>query len=202
MARRRARRARRASSPVPVALPDVVSATAMPDEQLRRFVHVVEAVPNPYGEITVGGKIRQHKACRRLARYETLYRAKVIDRLTYAVLDWYAGRLALAYAGLFKSSLDGSGSVRGSFCNHLPKFEASVRARADVEWALGFVPPDLHAVLNGVMLDEETFEVLGPRLYPGLSVERSRRKAAACFRAAAAALLLGVGQRINLAEAA
>ena len=174
----------------------------LPDAQLQRFTHVVALVPNPYGEVTVQGEIRQHKACRRLPHFETLYRSKVIDYPTYAVLDWYSGRLGLAHAGLFKSGLDVSGSGGGSVFSHNPKSVASVEARADVDWALGFVPAGLHAVLDGVMLEGETFEALGPRLYPALSGERARRKAAADFRAAAAALLLGIGHRINQAIAA
>lgn len=202
MARRRTRRARRARTSVQVALPDVIAATGMPEVQTRRFEHVVATVPNPLGEVTVRGEIRQHQACRRLAHYQTLYRARVIDRSTYAVLEWYAGQLAVAYAGLFRSSLEVSGSGAGSFFSHVPKSEASVRARATVAWALSFVPAELHAVLNGVMLEGETFEALGARLYPGLSDERSRRKVAASFKAAAAALLLGVEQRLGLALAA
>lgn len=202
MARRHTRRARRASTSVAGAMPDVIVATAMPEAQLLRFVHVVDTVPNPYGEVTVRGEIRQHKACRRLAHYQSLYRAKVIDQPTYAVLDWYAGRLAVAYSGLFRSSLAVSGLAGGSVFSHVPATAASLQARVEVAWALSFVPPDLHAVLNAVMLEDATFETLGPRFYPDLSAERSRRKVAERFRAAAAALLVGVGPRLNLTFAA
>ncbi len=194
------RRGRAARKPAPAARMHPVVEQArnagMPDAQFQRFVHVVAPVPNPYGEVTVQGEIRQHKACRRVPHFETLYRSRVIDYPTYAALDWYAGRLGLAHSGLFKSCLDVSGSGGGSVFSHGPKSAASVEARSDIDWALRFVPADLHAVLNGVVLDGETFEALGSRLHPALSPSRARHKAAASFRAAAAALTVGIRHRI------
>ena len=174
----------------------------LPDVQLERFTHVVALVPNPYGEVTVKGDIRQHKACKRVPRFETLYRSKVIDYPTYAALEWYDGRLALAHSGLFKCGLDVSGGGGGNGFGHAMKTVASVEARADVAWALGFVPGHLHAVLDGVMVDGETFEQIGRRLYPSLSEHRAKRVASTMFKEASAALLAGVGRRINYAIAA
>lgn len=164
--------------------------------RLDRGKFEVSKVPNPYGEVMQGDEIRQHKAIRRVPRFETLYRSKVVDRTIFAVLEWYDERLARATGGLFKCALDTAGSGGGTPFTHVPAGVAAVQARDDVDWARGFIPADLLPVFDGVMEDQESFEAIGARVYSSLSLDRAKRKASSAFKLAANYLLLGVGHHV------
>jgi hypothetical protein len=170
-----------------------IAAVDMPAAQAERFRHEVKAVPNPTGEVTIKGEIRQHKACRRVPIWQSLGGTKGIDKPVMLALEWYDERLGLAYSGLFKCGLDTSGSG-GSHFSHVPASVAAVDARADVDFAHGFIPPDLCIILDRVMVDGETFEQIGARMWPTQSERTQRRKASTSFRLAANYLLLGVGR--------
>lgn len=170
--------------------------------RLDRADYEVAAVPNPYGEVVIRGEVRRHKAVRRVPRFETLYRSKVIDDTVFACLAWYAARLAAAQGGLIRCGLDVSGAGGGSAFHHIPTTQAAMEARADVDWARGFVPDnDLRAVFDGVMgsLDAEgddNFETIGRAVYPSICADRAKRKASSAFKVAANYLLIGIGGRV------
>jgi hypothetical protein len=177
--------------------------------RLDRGSYEVAEVQNPYGEVIIRGEIRRHKAVRRVPRFETLYRSKVIDRTVFACLEWYADRLAMAQSGLIKCGLDVSGSGGGSAFHHIPTTQAAMEARSDIDWARGFIPDnDLRQVFDGVMgsMDAEgddTFEAIGAAVYPHVCSDRAKRKASSAFKIAANYLLAGIGARVvGLAEAA
>ncbi len=177
--------------------------------QLERGSFEVASVENPLGEVIIRGELRRHKAVRRVPRFETLYRTKVIDRTVFVCLEWYWQRLGLAQSGLVKCQLDTSGRGGGAISNHVGRGEAAMAARSDVTWARGYIPDnDLRRVFDGVMgsLEEEggdSFEVIGARVYPTISVDRAKRKASSAFKIAANHLLAGIGgQVMNLREAA
>ena len=177
--------------------------------RLDRGSYEVAEVQNPYGEVIIRGEIRRHKAVRRVPRFETLYRSKVIDRTVFACLEWYADRLAMAQSGLIKCGLDVSGSGGGSAFHHIPTTQAAMEARSDVDWARGFIPDnDLRQVFDGVMgsMDAEgddTFEAIGAAVYSHVCLDRAKRKASSAFKIAANYLLAGIGARVvGLAEAA
>ncbi|WP_066526656.1 hypothetical protein [Erythrobacter sp. CCH5-A1] len=177
--------------------------------RLDRGSYEVAEVQNPYGEVIIRGEIRRHKAVRRVPRFETLYRSKVIDRTVFACLEWYADRLAMAQSGLIKCGLDVSGSGGGSAFHHIPTTQAAMEARSDVDWARGFIPDnDLRQVFDGVMgsMDAEgddTFEAIGAAVYPHVCSDRAKRKASSAFKIAANYLLAGIGARVvGLADAA
>lgn len=169
--------------------------------QLARADYEVAAVPNPYGEVVIRGEVRRHKAVRRVPRFETLYRSKVIDDTVFACLAWYAARLAIAQGGLIRCGLDVSGSG-GSAFHHIPTSQLAIEARADVEWARGFVPDnDLRAVFDRVMGSleaegDDNFETIGRAVYPSLCVDRAKRRASKAFAIAANHLLKGAGPRV------
>jgi hypothetical protein len=176
-----------------VALHPVIMQADVPEAQRRRFVHEVATVANPYGEMMQDGQIKQHKACRRVPHFETLYRSRVIDKTVFVVLEWYANRLARAEGGLFKCGLDTSGTGGGSAGSHIPTTMAAMEARSDVTWARGFIPWDLLPAFDGVMAMGETFEAIGARVYPHLCLDRGKRRASSAFKIAANHLLLGCG---------
>lgn len=187
----------------PAALPPVIAQAQITEAQAARFVHAVATVPNPYGEVTVKGEIRTHKACRRVAQFETLHRSGVIDRAQFVVLEWYSDRLSLASAGLFKSCLSNAGGGGGgSAISHKPSSIASVDARADIEWSRRFIRPGLLPAFDGVMVDEDSFAAIGRRLYTDLSEDTAKRRISAQFKAAVAMLSKGVGGLIKLGSAA
>lgn len=170
--------------------------------RLDRADYEVAAVPNPYGEVMIRGELRRHKAVRRVPRFETLYRSKVIDATVFACLAWYAGRLAAAQGGLIRCGLDVSGAGGGSAFHHIPTTQAAMEARADVDWARAFVPDnDLRSVFDGVMGSleaegDDNFETIGLAVYPYVCADRAKRKASAAFKIAANHLLLGIGSRV------
>lgn len=195
MGKKIAAKARLLASAAPVRVPDVIAQAALTPEQARRFDHVVAKVSNPLGEVTIAGDIRQHKACRRVPQFETLWRAKVIDDAAYIVLGWYWRRLGKGGSGLFKSCLD----MTGGRAVHTP---STVDARADIDWARSFVRPGLLPVFDGVMADEEPFAEVARRLYPALAIGWAQRRVSAEFKAAVAMMCEGVGNRIRLENAA
>lgn len=177
--------------------------------RLDRGSFEVAPVENPLGEVIIRGELRRHKAVRRVPRFETLYRTKVIDRTVFVCLEWYWQRLGLAQSGLVKCQLDTSGRGGGSAGRHMPLSDAASDARSDVTWARGFIPDnDLRRVFDGVMgsLEEEggdSFEAVGARVYPHVHPDRAKRKASSAFKIAANHLLAGIGgQVMNLREAA
>lgn len=174
-------------------------AAGMPREQFDRFEHRAAQVPNPLGEATIKGEIRSHKACRRVPTWQSTFGAKGVDRPVLLALAWYDDRLGLAYSGLFKCGLDMTGSGGNPF-SHVPASVASTEARADIDWARSFIPADLWAIFDSMMVDGETFEQIGRRAYPSLSGERSRKKASSAFRIAANHLLLGIGHLLQTGE--
>ena len=169
----------------------------IPAAQRGRFVHEVAEVANPYGEFVQDGKMKRHKACRRVPHFETLYRSKVIDKAVFVVLEWYDGRLARAEGGMFKCGLDTSGGGGGTAQSHIPTTQAAMEARSDVAWARGFIPYDLLPAFDGVMSAGETFEAIGARVYPSVCLDRGKRKASSAFKIAANHLLLGMGHRVG-----
>lgn len=194
-ARKRAKRDNRARA---APLHPVIAQADIPAAQRARFVHEVAAVPNPYGEFVQDGVLRRHKACRRVPHFETLYRAKVIDRHVFVVLEWYDARLARAESGLIRCGLDTSGAGGGTVGTHIPLNLAAMEARADIGWARGFISVDLLPAFDGVMTAGETFEAVGARVYAHLSRDRAKRKASSAFQIAANQLLLGIGHRIGV----
>lgn len=177
--------------------------------RLDRGTFEVASIENPLGEVVIRGELRRHKALQRVPRFETLYRTKVIDRTVFACLEWYWQRLGLAQSGLVKCQLDTSGRGGGVVSAHAGLGEAAMAARSDVSWARGYIPDnDLRRVFDGVMgsLEEEggdSFEVIGARVYPTISVDRAKRKASSAFKIAANHLLAGIGSHVlNMREAA
>lgn len=164
--------------------------------RLEHGLFEVTPVPNPHGEVVVRGEIRPHEAVRRVPRFETLYRSRVIDRVVFTVLEWYAARLALAKSGLYRSALDTTGRGGGSPFAHLPAGAAAISAREDIDWARGFIPADLRAAFDGVMEQEESFAAIAARLYPWLSPDSGQRRVSVEFKLAANYLLKGAGPRV------
>lgn len=171
--------------------------------RLDRADYEVAAVPNPYGEFVIRGELRRHKAVRRVPRFETLYRSKVIDDTVFACLAWYAARLAVAQGGLIRSGLDVSGAGGGSAFDHIPTTQVTMEARADVDWARGFIPPGggLRDVFDGVMgsvdlVGDADFRTIGAAVWPGLHPDWAARKASKSFAIAANHLLKGAGPRV------
>lgn len=201
----KARTARQAGSLVRLAgnLHPVMVQAISNGARLDRADYEVAAVPNPYGEVEIRGELRRHEAVRRVRRFETLYRSKVIDDTVFACLAWYAARLAVAQGGLFRCGLDVSGAGGGSAFHHIPTTQITMEARADVDWARRFIPAkgELRAVFDGVMgtVDaegDEDFATIGAAVYPGLCLDRARRRASSTFKIAANYLLMGVGARV------
>lgn len=178
-----------------VRVPEVIVQAGLTPEQAARFVHTVATVPNPLGEVTVQGDIRRHKACRRVPQFETLYRSRVIDDAAFIVLGWYAGRLGLGVAGLFKSCLD----MTGRTVVHAP---SRVDARDDLDWARAHILPGLLPVFDGVMHDDESFAAIARRLFPDLSEDWGKRRASGEFKAAVTMLSTGIGHLIKLGNVA
>ncbi len=171
--------------------------------RLTHADYEVAAVPNPYGEVIIRGELRRHKAVRRVPRFETLYRSKVIDDTVFACLAWYAARLAVAQGGLIRCGLDVSGAGGGSAFHHIPTTQAAMEARDDVAWARGFIPPGggLRDVFDGVMgsvdvVGDADFGTIGAAVWPGLNPDWAARKASKSFRIAANYLLMGAGPRV------
>lgn len=171
--------------------------------QLSHADYEVAAVPNPYGEVVIGGEMRRHKAVRRVPRFETLYRSKVIDDTVFACLAWYARRLAVAQGGLIRCGLDVSGAGGGSAFHHIPTTQITMEARADVDWARGFIPAGggLRDVFDGVMgsvdlVGDADFRTIGAAVWPGLCADWAARKASKSFAIAANHLLIGAGPRV------
>lgn len=162
--------------------------------KLERGKFEVASVANPDGEVIIRGEVRRHKVVRRVPHFETLYRSKVIDRTVFVCLEWYSDRLGLAQSGLIKCGLDVSGGG-GSAQHHVPLTIAATQARSDVEWARGFIPAPIRPVFDAVM-EGETFEVIGARVWSGLAERTARRKAASAFKIAANHLFLGIGHKI------
>ena len=168
----------------------------IPAAQQARAVYEVADVANPYGEVMVGGELRRHKAVRRVAHFETLFRARVFDVSVFRVLAWYDHQLARAAGGMYKCGLDVSGG--GSGAGHgVTTAEAAMQARSCVAWARNTIPADLLPAFDGVM-DGETFEQVGARVYGHLCLDRSKRRASSAFRLAANHLLLGVGHLLGV----
>ncbi len=110
---RRVRRNDRVAAPVRPLHPMIVQAD-IPAAQQARAVYEVADVANPYGEVMVGGELRRHKAVRRVAHFETLFRARVFDVSVFRVLAWYDHQLARAAGGMYKCGLDVSGGGSGA----------------------------------------------------------------------------------------
>jgi hypothetical protein len=180
----------------------VIAQAALTPEQAARCVYAVAKVANPLGEVTVQGDIRQHKACRRVPMFETLYRSKVIDDAAFIVLGWYADRLGLAMSGLFKSALNVSGSGGGSANSHTPASLAATEARSDIAWARSFIRPGLLPIFDGVMVEEESFAAIGRRLYPNLANGWRERRVSSEYKAAVQMLGEGIGHLIKLGNVA
>lgn len=172
--------------------------------RLDRGTFEVASIENPLGEVVIRGELRRHKAVRRVPRFETLYRTKVIDRTVFACLEWYWQRLGLAQSGLVKCQLDTSGRGGGVVSAHAGPGEAAMAARSDVTWARGYIPDnDLRRVFDAVMEQGETFEEAGARVYAHVHPDRAKRKASTAFKLAANHLLAGVGGHVlNVKEAA
>lgn len=171
--------------------------------RLTHADYEVAAVPNPHGEVVIRGELRRHKAVRRVPRFETLYRSKVIDDTVFACLTWYAARLAVAQGGLFRSGLDVSGAGGGCAFHHIPTTQAAMEARADVDWARRFIPPGggLRDVFDGVMgrldlVGDADFGTIGAVVWPDLHPDWAARKASKAFAIAANHLLKGAGPRV------
>lgn len=190
---------RRAGGTAAKATPDhpVIVQADIPAAQRKRAQYEVAEVVNPLGEVMQNGEFKRHKACRKVAHFETLYRSKVIDKTVFVCLEWFDQRLGMANSGLFKCGLDTSGGG-GSASSHIPTTQAAMDARSDVAWARGFIPVDLQPAFDGVMVLGETFEVVGARVWPHLCADRAKRKASSAFRIAANHLLLGIGHRVGL----
>lgn len=180
----------------------VLQQTIAVGARLDRGTFEIARVENPHGEVIIRGEMRRHKVVRRVPRFETLYRTKVIDRNVFAVLDWYWQRLGLAQSGLVKCQLDTSGRGGGTMGSHAGQSEAAMAARSDITWARGFIPDnDLRRVFDGVMgsLEDEggdSFEMVGARVYMGISADRAKRKASSAFKIAANHLLAGIGAQV------
>ncbi|MEP2103078.1 MAG: hypothetical protein ABJP02_04960 [Parasphingorhabdus sp.] len=170
----------------------------IPAVQGKRYDHKVDSVPNPHGEVVVRGKLRQHKAVRRVAHFETLYRSKVFDHNVFKVLEWYDEKQSLAASGLIKCGIDNSGGGIGTAHPHITTNLAAMEARSDIDWARSFIPPDLLPAFDGVMVDGDTFEAIGRGVYASVSVDRARRKASSAFKIAANYLLAGIGPRVGV----
>ncbi|WOF43783.1 hypothetical protein KNJ79_02125 [Sphingopyxis indica] len=165
--------------------------------RLDRGEYEVTTVANPYGkEVVVRDQVHRHKAVRRVPHFETLYRAKVIDRQQFLCLEWYADRAELAQSGLIRCGLDVSGSGGGSVHSHVPASEAALWARRDVDWARGLIPRDCLAAFDSVMVDGVSFIESARRLCAGryvrVSVRRQRQIEREQFVRAAKALTIGV----------
>jgi hypothetical protein len=169
----------------------------IPLAQRNRAIYEVAEVANPYGEVMQSGEMRRHKACRKVAHFETLYRSKVFDKTVFVCLEWYDQRLARAEGGLFKCGLDTGGG--GTAQSHIPTTQAAMEARSDVAWARGFIPNDLLPAFDGVMAQGETFEAIGARVYSHLCIDRAQRRASSAFKIAANHLLLGCGHLVGVA---
>lgn len=168
-------------------------------EQAQRSAYEVAHVPNPYGEVIVRDDVARHKAVRRVPHFETLYRSKVIDRPTFACLEWYAERLEFANSGLIRCGLDTSGGG-GAATSHVPINEAAAWARRDVDWARGLIPRDCLTAFDSVMTDGVSFIESARRIvaqgYSRLGVTRQRQIGREQFVRAASALTRGVLPRI------
>ncbi len=173
--------ASRRSSPRPIRRPSSA-----------RYAYAVAETVDPYGETLVQGRVKPHPVCRRQPVYVTFHgRGGICDR-TRAVLDWYDQRLGLARKGLTIDSLAlahgrGGGATRGG-SGYTPT-DAAAPARSDVQWARSFIIEGL-GVFDAVMGAEMTFAEIA-----GGSGTRAAR-ASRAFKAAAEAVLNGVGVRV------
>ena len=174
----------------------MIAAAGMTPEQRARARYEVAHVTNPMGEVIIRGELKRHKAVRRVPHFETLYRARVIDRHVFACLEWYAARAALASAGMFKCGLNTAGGSGGSAATHIPTTELTMMARSDLDWADSFIPADLLPAFRGVMVDGDNFEIVGRAIWPDLSIDTARRRASSAFKIAANRLLLGIGDKV------
>ena len=151
----------------------------------------VAEIGNPYGEVVIRGEIRRHKVVRRVLHYEALHKAGKIDRATFACLDWFADRLALANSGLVKCGLNVSGGG-GVSSSHIPTNEAAMQARSDVAWARRFIRDRETLAVFDLSMEGQTFDRIGPSVFPALSVDTSKRKASKLFNVAAGLIQGGV----------
>jgi hypothetical protein len=189
MARKaRSRRGRRPARREPA----IITQADPTPEQRKRYAYAAGQTVDPYGETLVQGRVKPHAVCRRQPVYVTLHGRGVICDRTRAVLDWYDQRLGLARKGLMIDSLAlahgrGGGTTRGSG-GYTPT-DAAAAARSDVQWARSFISEGL-GVFDAVMDQEMTFaEIAGGS---GAKAVRASR----AFKAAAAAVLKGVGARV------
>lgn len=182
---------RRAAGAPPANVHPLILQADVSREQRSRAAYEVALVPNPYGEVIVNNEPVRHKAVRRVPHFETLYRSKVIDRVLFACLEWYADRAELANSGLIKCGLDVSGGG-GAATSHVPINEAAAGARSDLDWARRHIPRDCLQAFDSVMVDGVSFIESARRIcanrYVRTSVERQRRVARAQFVKAAEAL--------------
>lgn len=188
------------TKPEPKSNDPVIALAISNGARLDRGTYEVAKVPNPFGEIIIRGEVRQHKAVRRVAQHELLYRHRVIDRRLFAALDWYANRKALADAGMIKSGLN-IGGGGGSAQHHIPTSEAAMCARSDLEWARQTIAPAHMQAFLAVMHEGESFIECARRLhanrYVRVSVERARRNLKDQFVKAAAAMADQIAPRLS-----
>lgn len=173
-------------------------ATADVTPEFRRSADLdVASVPNPHGEVIIGGQLRQHQVVRRRPAYVTLHRQGVIDRATLGALEWFADRWAAANCGIVKSGLGNvGGGGGGCSASHIPITESMIRAQQQVDWALGLIGEGLpRRAFLAVMVDEDSFSESARRERAGVhvraSVRRLRAQWATAFKTAASALLAG-----------
>lgn len=181
----------------PARLHPLIAAADVTPEFRRSADLDVDSVPNPHGEVIIGGQLRQHVVVRRRPAYATLHRQGVIDRATLGALEWFADRWAVANCGIVKSGLGNIGGAGGgSTASHIPVTEATISASRDVDWALGLIGEGLpRRAFLAVMVDEDSFSASARRERAGVhvraSVRRLRAQWSAAFKLAAQALLEG-----------
>jgi hypothetical protein len=171
--------------------PAIVAQADPTPEQRARYAYAAAETVDPWGETLVQGRVRAHAVCRRQPVYVTLHRRGGICDRTRAVLDWYDARLGLARKGLTIDSLalaHARGGSRSGVSGYTPT-DAAAAARSDVQWARSFITAGL-GVFDAVMAEEMTFAEVG-----GGSGARTAR-ASAAFKAAAAEVVRGVGERV------
>ncbi len=174
--------------------PVIVQADIPAAQRARRTFEVVK-VPNPFGEVTQDGEIRQHSAVKVRKGWRALKASTGVCNDTYRVLEWLEDQMEMAEGGMVRCALDFSGGG-GCPSTHVPCSMRATDARSEVDWALGFVSALERRVITLMMGTGLTFAAAGGAIWPQLNADVSARKASTVLKLAAVRLLAQCGARV------
>lgn len=163
---------------------DVIVQANPPEAQRARFTFVAVETANPLPQSAIQGKVKTHRACKRLPAYAAI---RGLSGETVAVLEWYDKKLGVARSGMTMDSLLKANSPGGGAGMSHP--EAAAMAWSDLDWAKSHIMDGLTTFVRVMELDETLTEI-------GNGSRAREDRARSEFKLAASWLLLGVGSRV------